>query len=114
MNSNWQIMPVEHRGEKRLLIIFENRPDWTERVRKLVGVRWSKTHKAWHVIDNTYYRNLFGIPLPEPVYTPNDNNDYAEGAPEKIAEFTFWMRSRRYSESTIGVYTDALKTFFKY
>jgi integrase/recombinase XerD len=112
--ATWQVKPVEHRGEKRLLLIFTNRPDWNERVRKLVGVRWSKTHRAWHLPDNEHYRNLLHVPIPEPIYTPKDSHIFAEGSPEKIEELTRWMRSKRYSESTIGTYTDALKTFFKY
>ncbi|MBK7311810.1 MAG: site-specific integrase [Sphingobacteriaceae bacterium] len=32
----------------------------------------------------------------------------------KIEELKRWMRSKRYSESTIGTYSDALKTFLRY
>lgn len=33
---------------------------------------------------------------------------------EKIKEFIYWLRSRRYSENTIKTYTDALKTFLNF
>jgi integrase/recombinase XerD len=112
--TQWQVKPVEHRGEKRLLIIVPNKPDINERIRKLAGVRWSATYRSWHVPDNEQYRNVFRLPIPDPVYTPKDSNEFAEGAPEKLEELTRWMRSKRYSENTIGTYIDALKTFFKY
>jgi integrase/recombinase XerD len=33
---------------------------------------------------------------------------------EKVSAFKSWMRSKRYSESTIGTYLDALKTFLRF
>jgi integrase/recombinase XerD len=33
-----------------------------ERVRKLTGVRWSKSEKAWYVKDNDHYRKQFKLP----------------------------------------------------
>jgi hypothetical protein len=51
--SKLQIRPAVHHGQNRLLIIFEHNPEWNQRVRKLVGVRWSHSLKAWHVADNT-------------------------------------------------------------
>ena len=33
---------------------------------------------------------------------------------KKIEEFKLWLNSKRYSKSTIGTYTDALKTFLRY
>jgi len=35
-------------------------------------------------------------------------------AQQKTEEFKYWMRSKRYSESTIGTYCDALKAFLKF
>lgn len=113
--STWQIKPVEHRGEKRLLIIFENRPDWTERVRKLVGVRWSQTFKAWHIPDNESYRKQFGLPLTD---TVTDSLNHQGNLPEKsrlqIEKCISWMRSKRYSDSTIDSYSKVLSVFFTF
>jgi integrase/recombinase XerD len=38
----------------------------------------------------------------------------SEVAAKKITEFKNWLRSKRYSENTVGTYYDALKTFLKY
>ncbi len=54
---------VEHRGEKRIAIVFAFDAVLVERVRKLENVRWSKTLSAWHVPDTEKYRTLFKLPL---------------------------------------------------
>lgn len=112
--SDWTIMPVEHDGQKRLAIRFTYNKNSNTLVRSLVGVRWSQRLNCWHVADNKHYRELLGVPFEAPIYTPKDSNAFSKGSPEKIEELTRWMRSKRYSENTIGTYTDALKTFFKY
>jgi integrase/recombinase XerD len=115
MNSNWQIMPVEHRGEKRLLIIFDNRPDWTERVRKLVGVRWSQTHKAWHVPDNESYRKQFSLPLTDTLTAAlNNQGNLPDTSRQQIEKCIIWMRSKRYSTNTIDSYSKVLSVFFSF
>ncbi len=47
---------------------------------------------------------------------PPNIKDYvlSEEAKIKIEKFKCWAQSRRYSESTIGTYCEALKTFFKF
>lgn len=112
--TEWVVEPVVHDDEKRIAIRFAHKQEWNDLVRSLTGVRWSKRMRCWHVNDTEYYRKLFGIPMPTPVYTPKDTHPFSEGTPEKIEALTRWMRSRRYSENTIATYTDALKTFFKY
>jgi integrase/recombinase XerD len=112
--TEWKIEPLEHQGEKRIAIYFNYSNAWNNLVKSFVGVRWSSTLRAWHVADNNYYRLLFDIELPEPTYIPKENKVFAEGATEKIEELIRWMRSKRYSENTIGTYTDCLKTFLTY
>jgi integrase/recombinase XerD len=112
--TQWTITPMELHGEKRLALLFPYNPEWNQLARSFQGARWSSSRYCWHVADNQHFRNLFHIPIPDPVYTPNDDHTFAEGATAKIDELILWMRSKRYSESTIAVYTDALKMFFKY
>src|SRR6056297_1367517 len=40
-----------HRGAMRLFLHFEYDRGMIERVKKLPGARWSKTHKGWYVDD---------------------------------------------------------------
>ncbi len=114
MKPEWIITPVLHEGQKRLTIKFPYNIEDNALVRTLKGVRWSSTLKCWHVQDNEHFRKLLGVAIAEKTYTANSPDDVAEGAFEKITEFTRWMRSRNYSENTIKTYTDALRVFLKY
>ncbi len=101
-------------------------------VKNLQDVKWSNSKKAWHVPFNNdapvAIINFFALkgikvnyaeektPVPKSIpLKPNTQlkelNGYAE---QKIRSFKQWMRSRRYSESTIGTYTDALKIFLRF
>ena len=50
------------REEHVIFIRFERNADLQARVRKLVGVRWSQSQKAWYVKDNDHYRQQFKLP----------------------------------------------------
>jgi integrase/recombinase XerD len=40
---------MEHRNEKRIQLRFANVVQMNTHVRKIAGVRWSSTHKCWHL-----------------------------------------------------------------
>ena len=50
-----------HKGTDVILIRFERNEALNERVRKLVGVRWSHSKKAWYVQDSPLYREKFKL-----------------------------------------------------
>lgn len=101
-------------------------------VKNLQGVKWSNSKKAWHIPFNKdapmaaiNYFALKGIKvnyvnekIPAPKFIPPKPNTQLKalrgGSEQKIKVFKNWMRSRRYSESTIGTYTDALKIFLRF
>jgi integrase/recombinase XerD len=98
----WEAKAIIHNKEKRIAIYFEKDATLIARVKKLTGVRWSATLKAWHVPDNTENRERFKI-APELIL--NDNHT------AHIKKFEQWLYSKRYSASTIKTYTEALKSF---
>ncbi|MFN8285099.1 MAG: tyrosine-type recombinase/integrase [Chitinophagales bacterium] len=51
-----------HGGKNVILIKFPYDKQLVERVKKLVGVKWSNTKKAWYVLDTQQYRQKFGLP----------------------------------------------------
>ena len=95
---------LKHQGQMRIFIYFEKNASLIERVKKLEGVRWSQTMKAWHIPDNEANRIRFKIAVEAPS---------AEGILQ-IAEFKKWLQSKRYSPNTIKTYADALKSFFTF
>lgn len=120
---------VKHRGKQVLLLKFPINNTLKELVKKLPGATWSNTHKAWYTpysIEILYtVKKLFtGVAnidasilkekLAKSKNSTTNMNALNSDAKEKTEKFKNWMRSRRYSESTIGTYTDALKSFLKF
>lgn len=116
----WKAEPITHQGAARIALHFEYSKAANERVRKLVGVKWSSTLKVWHVPDNEVYRKqfeLFGTPPPSPQQPTNIVKDEKQITPEiitKVNAYKSWLRSRRYSDSTIKTYSEALLSFLKF
>jgi integrase/recombinase XerD len=101
---NWTAKTIEHKGEKRIAVYFEKNADLIARIKQIEGARWSQQKILWHIPDTIENRIRFYLaPLSHSL--PSD-----EGITQ-IEKFKQWMRSKRYSESTISTYSDALKSF---
>jgi integrase/recombinase XerD len=59
--------PTSHKGKDVIFIRFEHNAELNLRVKKMVGVRWSQSEKAWYVIDSAFYRQKFGLSLKPPI-----------------------------------------------
>lgn len=104
---NWKAQLIKHRGESRIAVYFEKNPDWIARIRQQEGSRWSQTLGVWHLPDTIENRKKFQI-VEMPAKCPS-----AEGIAQ-IEKFKHWLLSRRYSNSTITTYTEALKSFLTF
>lgn len=52
-----KFVPLYHRGEERIGIVFPINKVLQPAVKKLAGVRWSKTHSCWHIpCTEKYYK----------------------------------------------------------
>jgi integrase/recombinase XerD len=101
---NWEAKLITHRGSKRIAVFFEKNVELIARIKKIDGARWSQTMGVWHLPDTEENRIRFRI-TPFPHSIPS-----TEGIAQ-IEKFKQWMRSKRYSESTITTYSEALKSF---
>lgn len=101
---NWSAKIITHRKEKRIAVYFEKDPKLIARVKLINGSRWSQTLGVWHLPDTEENRIRFKIP---PI---SHTNPSTEGI-EQIEKFKQWLRSKRYSESTLNTYSEALKSF---
>lgn len=45
-----------HHGKGVIFIKFPYDKQLVERIKKLVGVKWSRSQKAWYVLDTALYR----------------------------------------------------------
>jgi integrase/recombinase XerD len=101
----WEAKIIKHRGESRIAVHFEKNADLIARIKQIDGSRWSQTLKVWHLPDSEQNRERFGLVLLGATL-PSD-----EGIIQ-IEKFKQYLRSKRYSESTIVTYSEALKSFF--
>ncbi len=99
-----EVKLIRYRGERRIGLFFEKNADWIARVKKLEGSRWSQSLKVWHIPDTEANRIRFKIVVHEPS---------AEGYLQ-LEQFQRYLRSKRYSESTVKTYSEALKSFLTF
>ncbi|MGL2993392.1 tyrosine-type recombinase/integrase [Flavobacterium sp. TSSA_36] len=100
---HWKAAIISHRKEKRIAVYFEKNAELINRIKELEGARWSQTLGVWHLPDT--FENRIRFKIVTTVTLPSQ-----EGM-EQIEKFKQWMRSKRYSESTITTYSEALKSF---
>ena len=100
----WESKLIKHNGIVRIAIIFEKKTELISRVKLIEGSRWSQSLGVWHIPDTEENRLRLKLPL-HSTTTPSE-----EGILQ-IEKFKQWMRSKRYSESTVGTYSEALKSF---
>ena len=97
----WTAKIVKYKQESRIAVYFEKNKDLIVRIKKLEDARWSYTLGAWH-LPNTE-ENLKRFKL--------ENTVLKTEKKEKVEKFSRWLKSKRYSDSTIKTYTEALKSF---
>lgn len=121
-------------------LIFNKNDELNNLLRANTGMRWSKTMNCWYLpFYKTITQDLFMLVKPnfyldysdlkvhqeslvlkketekETITKPTDIlQELSDEAKHKIERFKFWLLSKRYSDNTIGTYTDALKTFLRY
>lgn len=100
----WESKLMKHNGIFRIAIIFEKNTELIARVKLIEGSRWSQSLGVWHIPDTEENRIRFKLPLHSST-TPSE-----EGILQ-IEKFKQWMHSKRYSESTVTSYSEALKSF---
>lgn len=132
-----KLLSKEHRRAQRLLLAFEYDADLIAIVKTLDGAAWSKTMNCWHIpetheaiqqlfitfkgkawLDITELKNkkeadnfsLYALADKTSATLPEPGNMTAE----KVKTFKEWLRSRRYSESTVKTYTNSIQLFLRY
>lgn len=101
---NWKAKIITHKKEKRIAIYFEKNAELIARIKKLEGSRWSQSLVAWHLPDTEENRVRFNL-------SPHSQSLPSVEGMEQIEKFKQWLRSKRYSDSTLKTYSEALKSF---
>jgi integrase/recombinase XerD len=92
-----------HKGKAVIFIHFERNLEMNQRVKKLVGVKWSNSKKAWYVLDSAFYRQKFKLLPKDPIGKEvlSHINTINQPALYKLVET---LQLRAYSQSTITTY----------
>jgi integrase/recombinase XerD len=98
---------IKHRGAVRIAVYFKNDAQLIARFKKLKGAKWSASLKVWHLPNTSDYRKRFRLEETNNLVA-NPINEAHEKAKD---DFYLWLKSKRYSKSTIKTYTEALKIF---
>lgn len=124
-----------HQDKVKLFLKFKFDARTIELVKTIADAKWSQSHKAWYIsyynealdlIKSTLTKNNITprllnsyddveIPKPQVILKSSDDLEHLKSdSLEKIKQFKYWMRSRRYSDSSIKTYTESLATFLRY
>jgi len=130
-----------HNNIEVVQIIFSRHEKILELIKIKPEIRWSRTMRCWYLPNrsgiklelfqlldgtalldyndkqnnlNTVKVNSY-VPVSLPKTKPaRELKDVSPEALDKIKEFTNWLRSKRYSASTIGTYADAIRIFLRF
>ena len=102
---NWKAKIISHQQEQRIAVIFEKDARLIARIKTFEDARWSASKGLWHLPDTIENRTRFKI-LSAPIPSP-------EGI-QQLEKYKQWLQSKRYSESTIKTYGEALKSFLAF
>jgi len=95
--------PAKHNSKDVIYIRFERNLEINERVKKLVGVKWSNSKKVFYVLDSVFYREKFGLPPKSSIGKEvlSNINPVNQPALQKYVEM---LQLKAYSPNTIITY----------
>jgi len=127
MQNTIVLSSFKQEGQSRIALKFPYNAQLIAAAKKVSGYRYSASLKQFHypntpgMLDQLteMFKPLAiikveGGPLAARLKAEWEQTALSAEAEQKIHQFKYWMRSRRYSESTVGTYTDALKAFLKF
>jgi len=132
-----KLVRLDYKGSDRLFLEFRYDAELIALTKTIEGAAWSQSRKCWHipfaqgttealeqlfsgkaVIENTLAeipkKTTHEISEKNNVPGKNEPGEVTEATGMKLKQFTEWLRSRRYSESTVKTYTESISTFLRY
>ena len=98
----WEAKLMIHKKESRIGVFFEKNTELIQRIKSIEDARWSQSKQVWHLPDTLVNRERFKVATPLQL---------SEEKTVQISKFCDWLKSKRYSESTIKTYSEALRSF---
>jgi integrase/recombinase XerD len=107
--ADWQFELTEHEGKSVILIRFKYNTEHYRLIRSMTGAHWSRTQKAWYVLDTPMYRQRFGLKT-EPVGKEVLLQIHEVNRPA-LLRFIETLELKAYSPSTIRTYRNEFAQF---
>jgi integrase/recombinase XerD len=92
-----------HKEKEVIFIRFEPNFELNQRIKKVVGVRWSRTQKAWYVLDSAFFRTKFGL-TPKPLIGKEVMANIQPINHAALQKYVETLQLKAYSVSTITTY----------
>lgn len=94
---------ANHKGKDVIYIHFERNLEMNLRVKKLVGVKWSNSKKAWYVLDSAFYREKFKLAPKSPI-GKEVLSQLISFNQIALLKYVETLQLKAYSQSTITTY----------
>jgi integrase/recombinase XerD len=130
------LTPLAYKGQQHIAIAFERNGELQNLLKlHFPSIRWSATHKVWHVpYDRKFTHELFQVLKGKAFIdysamksdeSQQPSTELKKGAKEvlpplnkvqhpSIEQFIKYLKSKRYSDNTIKTYSDAIQLFLRY
>lgn len=103
---------VKHRNQEVILCKFQYNIDMLNRFKKAFpSAKWSRTFKAWYVVDSTLYRKRLNIPLKE--IGSKIESSFNEINKMEYVKFRNALQQKQFSENTIKIYLNEFAFLLK-
>lgn len=122
--ANWNAKLIVHRNENRIGIWADDNPYMNSEIRKFNDARWSKTLRCWHIPDTPFNRHRWNLELEnlgseeelklERKKESERSNYVSKEIQQYMKDFSYYLKSMRYTPNTIDVYSNALLSFLKF
>ncbi|MFZ1380237.1 MAG: tyrosine-type recombinase/integrase [Saprospiraceae bacterium] len=93
----------EHKGQSVIFIKYEYDKELNEKIKKLIGVKWSQSQRAWYVQDNANYRTKFGL-QPKPLLGKAALLQIHPINQAEMKKYIETLQLKGYSPNTINTY----------
>lgn len=103
--TKWSAAAIKVQRAKWIAVRFERDDRLIMRIKQFAGARWEQSLRAWLVPDTPENRGTFKLNV-ELVL----NDEHVR----RIETFTSWLKSKRYANNTVKVYTDCMRIFLKF
>ena len=102
---SWSANLVKVHKEKWIAVRIPPDARLIARIKQFQGAKWDAGLRAWLVPDTPEHRRAFRLEVEVQLSVQHAG---------RIETFTSWLRSRRYSDNTVKVYTDCMRVFLRF